>query len=214
MRSFIASAALLVSVAAIAQAQQQQPGASSSTSSSGAPVDITSLQSGRYTVDAGHSLVNWTVSHLGITPYTGEFGNVSGELNLDKANPSASRVDVRIPINSVSVVSDGLAKHLMTADFFDIAKYPEARFTSTSVVADPARQTAQITGQLTMHGVTRPVVLDTRLYGAGNNPMNKKASVGFEATARIQRSQWGISTGVPGVGDAVDLRIIGAFERA
>lgn len=211
MRALIIPAALLAGAAFVAHAQGQPAAVVPATAAS---VEITDLQSGRYTADPEHSLVSWTVGHMGITPYTGSFGKITGELNLDKANPSASRVDVRIPINSLSVVSEGLAKHMMTADFFDATRYPEARFTSTSVVADPTTQTARISGNLTMRGVTRPVVLDAHLYGVATNPMSKKLSVGFVATAPIQRSQWGMRYGLPGVGDRVDLRIIGAFERA
>lgn len=172
------------------------------------------VQSGRYTVDPAHTLVNWKVDHFGISPYRGSFGNVSGTLDLNSANPSRSRVEVTIPIASSSVVSGDLNKHLMTADFFDAARHPEARFVSTSVVANRALRTARITGRLTLRGVTRPVTLDTRFYGAGVNPMNKKASAGFVATTRIRRSDFGIRYGIPMVSDWVELEIVGAFEKA
>lgn len=172
------------------------------------------VQPGSYAVDPAHTLVNWKVDHFGISPYRGGFGNVTGTLNLDTANPSRSRVEVTIPIASSSVVSGDLNKHLMNADFFDATRHPQARFVSTSVVANRALRTARITGQLTLRGVTRPVTLDTRFYGSAVNPMNKKPSVGFVATTRIRRSDFGIRYGIPMVSDWVDLEIVGAFEKA
>lgn len=109
--------------------------------------------------------------------------------------------------------SPALDKHLRGADFFDAAKYPTATFVSTRVQATGAR--ARITGDLTLRGVTRPVVLDARFVGAGNNPRGNKAlNIGFEATTRISRSAFGMTYGVPAVGDAIDLSINAAFEKA
>jgi polyisoprenoid-binding protein YceI len=99
----------------------------------------------------------------------------------------------------------------MTADFFDAANHANATFVSTKVT--PSGTSAKIEGNLTLRGVTKPVVLDAKFYGAGANPMSKVATVGFEATTSIKRSDFGVAYGIPMVSDQVDLKITAAFER-
>ncbi len=176
----------------------------------GAP-DPARVKAGSYTVDGAHTQVVWTVNHFGINAYNGIFGDVSGTLTLDPARPAASKLSVTIPIAKVATTSEGLNKHLMTGDFFEVEKYPTATFVSTRI--EPQGTRARITGNLTLRGVTKPVTLDARFIGAGDNPMNKKATIGFEATTTINRSDFGIAYGIPMVADRVDLRITAAFER-
>jgi polyisoprenoid-binding protein YceI len=177
----------------------------------GAP-DTTRISGGAYTADAGHTLVGWRVSHFGFNDYFGQFGNISGTLTLDRARPANSALDITIPMSGISTASTGLTAHLQRADFFDAANHPTARFVSTRIV--PRGNNATITGNLTIRGQTHPVTLNARFVGAGANPMNRRETVGFHATARINRSQWGIAYAVPLVSDAVQLDISAAFERA
>ena len=104
-----------------------------------------------------------------------------------------------------------LTKHMMSPDFLDAAKFPTATFESTKVVA--TGNTAKITGNLTLLGVTKPVVLDATFTGAGNNPMNKKATIGFHGSTTIKRSDFGMAKYVPMVGDDVKIAISIAFEK-
>lgn len=173
--------------------------------------DAARVAAGSYEVDARHTQVNWQVNHFGFNDYFGLFGDVTGTLDIDPANLGAAKVDVTIPIASVATSSAGLTTHLQTPDFFDVAKFATARFVSTSVIADGPR--AMIKGDLTMLGVTKPVELETRFEGAGANPMNKKATIGFHASTTIKRSEWGMTKYVPMVGDEVKLRISVAFEK-
>lgn len=173
--------------------------------------DPARVKAGSYAVDGAHTQVVWTVNHFGINAYNGIFGDVTGTLVLDPARPSAAKLSVTIPLAKVATTSDALNKHLMSADFFDVGKYPTASFVSTRI--EPQGTRARITGNLTLHGVTKPVTLDARFTGAGDNPMNKAATVGFEATASIDRSEFGMGYGIPMVADRVDLRITAAFER-
>ena len=99
----------------------------------------------------------------------------------------------------------------LKADFFDVAKFPTAKFVSTSVKAEGTGAT--ITGNLTIKGITKPVTLDAEFYGAGTNPMNKQENVGFVATGSIKRSDFGLGYAVPVVGDAVELKIIAGFQK-
>lgn len=175
--------------------------------------DPSRATAGNYKVDTGHTQIFWQVDHLGFSKYDGQFGGVTGTMELDPAKPSATKVSVTIPMSGLSTTVDALTKHLNNADFFDSPKYPAATFTSTKVEA--SGQTARITGDLTLHGVTRPVTLDARLVGAGPGMgPTKPVNVGFEATARIKRSDWGMNFGIPMVSDQVDLRINAAFVKS
>lgn len=179
--------------------------------------DPAAITGGTYTADAGHTLVKWEVDHLGFTPYFGLFGDIKGTLTLDPKNPSAAKVDVTIPVSKVTTASAGLTGHLLKpaaaggkADFFGAAP-ADARFVSTAVAV--TGQTAKITGDLTLNGVTKPVVLDAKFYGAGKGGMPAKENVGFTATATIKRSEFGIGYAIPMVSDDVKLEIVAAFVK-
>lgn len=180
--------------------------------------DASRVVAGTYAVDGGHTLVQWSVDHFGFNPYYGLFGDVEGTLQLDPANMYAAKLDVTVPITSLAVVSDGLREHMLRAgkdggkpDFFGAAPAP-ARFVSTQVRRTGERQ-AQIAGNLTLNGVTKPVTISAEFTGAGDNPMNKKPTVGFTGTTTIKRSEFGMDYAVPMVGDEVKLNITAAFER-
>jgi polyisoprenoid-binding protein YceI len=209
MRIAYLVAAAFLSTVAVAQAPAPAPGSRNPAAVSG----------GAYAVDPGHTLVVWTLDHLGFSAYTGIFGEVTGSLTLDPKRPNAARVDVTIPVSKVVTASAGLTQHLLQPgkdggkpDFFG-ASPADARFVSTRVVA--TGQKAKITGNLTLNGVTRPVTLDAAFYGAGKAPaqMGGKENVGFRATGTILRSQFGLGFGVPMVGDEVKLDISAAFQK-
>ena len=172
---------------------------------------IQSITAGDYRLDPDHTQVLWSVDHMGFSRLSGKVGEMSGTLRLDPARPQAASVDVQIPLSGLRVTSNGFAQHLQTPDLFDTAKFPSARFVSRKV--EVRGQTATITGDLTLHGVTRPVVLEARFYGAGANPMNKAETVGFSATGQLKRSDFGLGYGVPAVSDVVNLEINAAFEK-
>lgn len=177
------------------------------------------MTGGTFTVDSGHTLVVWTLDHMGFSPYTGIFGDVTGTLTLDPKKPRQATVDVTIPVSKVVTASAALTQHLLRPgkengkpDFFG-ASPGDARFVSTRVMT--TGQKARITGNLTLNGVTRPVTLDTSFYGAGKMPqeMGGQENVGFRATGTIMRSQFGLGTAIPMVGDAVKLDISAAFQK-
>lgn len=201
----IAAALLAVTLAASPIIAQQMP------KEAPGKANPALVQPGTYTVDAGHTLVTFKVNHLGFSEYHGQFGNPTGTLTIDPKNPGQAKVDVSFPIDSVSTTSDALDKHLKGADFFDAAKHPAGRFTSTAVRV--SGQEATITGNLTLRGVTKPVTLRARFIGAGNSPMGGKLNIGFAGTTTIKRSDFGISYGIPMVSDNVDLTIDAAFVK-
>jgi polyisoprenoid-binding protein YceI len=173
--------------------------------------DATRVKAGNYKVDPAHTQVAFSVNHLGFNVYHGLFGDVTGTLMLDPARPDAAKLAIEIPLAKVTTTSGELNAHLQKADFLDTAKYPTATFRSTSVKVSGTDAT--ITGDLTLHGVTKPVTLAARFTGAGDNPMSKTPTIGFEAKASIKRSEFGIAAYVPAVGDTVELNITAAFER-
>lgn len=181
--------------------------------------DVSRVQAGTYKIDSAHSMVGWKLNHFGFNDYMGIFGDVAGTITADPANPSASKVDVTIPIASVTVPSAGLRDHLLRAgtdgkapDFFGPEPAP-ARFVSTSIESTGGT-TANITGDLTMNGQTKPVVIAAEFAGAGANPMSRAQTIGFHGTAVIKRSDWGVSFGIPfGLSDEVELDITVAAEK-
>jgi polyisoprenoid-binding protein YceI len=174
--------------------------------------DPSRLKAGTYTVDSAHTQVMWRVNHLGFNDYFGIFGDAKGTLTLDPAKPTAATVQIEIPVASVVTSNAELTEHLKKPEFFDAAKFATATFKSTSVAVDGT--SAKISGDLTIKGVTKPVVLDAQFSGAGVSPMNKKDTIGFHAETKIKRSDFGISYGVPFVPDEVPLQISVAFEKA
>lgn len=181
--------------------------------------DRTRVAAGTYKLDPHHTLIGWHVDHLGFSDYFGVFGDATGTLVLDPRNPAAARVEVTIPVSRVLTASPGLTEHLLRPgkdgakpDFFG-ANPTDAKFVSTAV--RPARDgvSATVVGNLTLNGVTRPVTIAARFYGAGNSPMGGKATVGFSGKATILRSQWGIDGALPLVGDKVELDIAAPFEK-
>lgn len=171
------------------------------------------VQSGDYKLDSEHGKITWSVDHLGFSTYVGQFVNVQAELKLDPANPSASTLTATIPLTDVASNSDGLNRHLQTADFFDTANHPVATFRSTRIVVDlDDRDEATVHGDLTLRGVTRPVVMEVEFNQAGPTRGGYKA--GFDGEATIKRSDFGITFGLPALGDEVKLHVEGEFVRA
>ena len=160
----------------------------------------------RYTIDPTHTQVEFTYSHFGFSNITGRFDTVESEFLFDPKDPTQSSVKVTIPMASLSTGVEKLDTHLLSADFFDAAAHPTATFTSTSVKAAGEGKLA-VAGDLTIHGVTRPVVLDVTINKIGDHPMAKVAAAGFDARTTIKRSEFGVGAYAPAVSDEVTLEI-------
>ena len=170
-----------------------------------------SAKPGSYKVESYHTQVGFSISHFGFTNYSGLFSGATGTLQLDPAKLGTSKLDISIPVDSVTTTVSKLTDELKGDQWFDTAKFPKATFVSTQVV--PTAEGATVTGNFTLHGITKPVVLHVRFIGAGVNPIDKAYTVGFEATGTIKRSDFGVKTYLPAVGDEVQLNIAGAFEQ-
>ena len=159
-----------------------------------------------YTIDPSHTQVRFTYSHLGLSNILGIFGGVTGTVVYDAAKPEASSVKASIPIGEVYTGWGKMDEHLKAAGFFDVATYPTATFTSTKVEA-AGEGKLKVTGDLTIKGITKPVVLDVTLNKAGEHPMKKVPAIGFDATATVKRSDFGVGAYAPMVSDEVALKI-------
>ncbi|GAK33638.1 polyisoprenoid-binding protein [Iodidimonas nitroreducens] len=163
--------------------------------------------------DEAHTHIGLAWNHLGFSETRARFADFEGALILDQDNPANSSLSVTIPISSLDTGLKKFDDHLKSADFFDAATYPEATFKSTKIELD-GDKAAKVHGDLTIHGVTKPVVLDVTLNQLGKHPMNGKTHAGFTATTKIKRSDFGINQYVPMVSDDVEIFISTEASKA
>jgi polyisoprenoid-binding protein YceI len=175
--------------------------------------DPAKMPGGLYTLDGNHAHALFFINHLGFSEYTGGFNDISGELVFKPGHLTDSKVNVTIKADSIAVQSEMLTEHLKGADFFDTEQYPEIKFVSDALV-QTGKNKGTLTGDLTMHGVTKPVALDVRFLGGGIMPMKNVQTMGFIATGHLKRSDFGINSYLPGVGDDVILDISAEFNKA
>ncbi|MGZ3675640.1 MAG: YceI family protein [Ktedonobacterales bacterium] len=145
-------------------------------------------------LDAAHSLIEFSVKHMMVSTVKGRFTKHSGVLELDEQNPSASKVDVTIDVNSVYTGDEKRDAHLLSADFFDVEKYPTITYKSTKV-EELSDNNFRITGDLTMHGVTKVVVLDASFEGQATNPWGKRIAA-FSIRTAVNRKDFGLNWNV------------------
>jgi polyisoprenoid-binding protein YceI len=170
------------------------------------------LQSGAYVIDPDHVSVVFKVDHFGFSRYVGRFDGVKASLDFDPANPAASRLDVAIEAASVDSHNPAVDEQLVGPDLFDADNFPEITFVGTDIKPAGA-QTGQVTGDLTLHGVTRPVTLDVVFNGGAANPLTGAETIGFSATTEFRRSDFGLGAWIPAVGNLVRVEIEAEFVR-
>jgi polyisoprenoid-binding protein YceI len=142
-------------------------------------------------LDSAHSRANFSARHMMVTTVRGGFDKVSGVLEFDPENPENSYVDAEIEAASLFSGSADRDNHLRSADFLDVVNYPTITFKSTHVkVTD--EDSADVTGDLTIRGVTRPVTLKVNFLGLTKDPWGGERA-GFEATTKINREDWGLT---------------------
>ncbi|PYF71564.1 polyisoprenoid-binding protein YceI [Pedobacter nutrimenti] len=146
--------------------------------------------------DTAHSKLGFVVTHLMITDVEGSFKNFQSKITSSKPDFSDAVVELSADVNSVTTDNDKRDEHLKGADFFDVAKFPKLSFKSTAVKKVAANK-YKVSGNLTFHGVTKPVTLDATLRGVTTNPMSKKATAGFKVTGTIKRADFAFGTKYP-----------------
>lgn len=159
-----------------------------------------------YVLDASHSQIVFTYNHLGFSTTAGMFSGFEGQIQFDQEDPAASSVTVSFPAKSMLTGWQARFDHFMSPDFFGANADEMVTFTSTAIEVT-GDKTANITGDLTLNGVTKPVVLDAVLNQVGDHPMAGKPWAGFSATTTLIRSDFGLGKFAPYVSDEVQLQI-------
>jgi len=171
------------------------------------PLMAVSAQTSTWVPDKMHSEVDFSILHLSLTHVHGRFGNIGGSVVLNESDITKSTVNVTIDVTSIDTGENGRDSDLKSANFFDIAQFPAATFVSTSVAKSGDGLT--VTGNLTLHGVTKPVVLQVEGPTGPVTGMDRKPHAGYSATATIARTDFGIGGKFPSaiLGDQVKLTI-------
>lgn len=163
-------------------------------------------QAADFTIDPTHSHVVFLVDHLGYAKLMGQFTDFSGTLSFDPANIDASKLNVIIKTGSIQTQFAERDKHLKGADWFNATEFPEMKFVGKTFTRKDDK-TGTIVGDLALLGVTRPVTLDVTFNKLGVNPLDKINSAGFSAKGVLKRSDFGLKTFLPAIGDQIDIAI-------
>ena len=170
---------------------------------------------GRYRVVRDHTQVVFSVIHLGLSPYYGRIGGATGNMTFNPLDPTRSTVSIELDTRSLSTMSDAVTRALCTDDAFACAKSPRIGFRSTAIKRT-GDTTGEITGDLTLAGVTKPITLTARFHGGMQGPLGQdNYQLGFSAEATIKRSDFGLTKMIwnPTVSDEVKLLIAAEFEQ-
>jgi polyisoprenoid-binding protein YceI len=172
------------------------------------------LQATTYTLEPDYTqgVIRW--NHLGFSSPAAQFAQGEGTLEFDPADPTHSSVKVTIPLATLNTGVAALDEHFRSADFFETARFPTATFQSTRVEKGSMPNQLKITGNLTLHGVTRPVTLDVTLIKVGTNPRTSLPTVGFEGMTTVKRSDFGLGKYVPQVSDEIRIDVISQAVEA
>jgi polyisoprenoid-binding protein YceI len=159
-----------------------------------------------YNIDPRHAQVLFTYDHFGYSHQVGRLNQVTGTIEFDPAKPTNSSIELQLPMSSLSTGVPKLDTHMSSSAMFDVEQFPTASFKS-SKVAEIDKAHLKVTGDLTIHGVTKPVLLDVTINNPEIDPMQKVAAIGFDASTTIKRSDFGIDFMLPKVADEVRLNI-------
>jgi polyisoprenoid-binding protein YceI len=169
------------------------------------------VKPGVYQVEPYHTQVLFTVSHFGLSEFSGVLTGAAGSLKLDPTKPEYSKLEVTVDAATILTPVPKLTDELKDAEWLDAGKFPKASFVSTKITPTGPNE-ATIAGELTLHGVTKPLTLKAHFVGAGVNPITKGYTVGFDGQGVIKRTEFGVSKYAPMIGDEVHLTIHAAFE--
>jgi polyisoprenoid-binding protein YceI len=160
-----------------------------------------------YTIEPDYTQAVFRWNHLGFSNPAAQLSQGQGTLEFDAADPTHAVVNVTIPLSTLDTGVPALDEHLRSEDFFEVAKFPTASFRSTKVEQGMGKDRLKVTGDLNLHGVTKPVTLDVTVLKVGSNPRTSLPTVGFEATTTLKRSDFGLGAYVPQVSDEIRLQI-------
>jgi polyisoprenoid-binding protein YceI len=167
----------------------------------------TPLHATTYTLEPDYTQGVFRWNHLGFSSPAAQFAQGNGTLEFDQADVTKSSVTVTIPLASLNTGVPALDDDFRSTDFFDTGKFPNATFKSTRVAKGAAADQLKVTGDLDLHGVTKPVTLDVTVVKIGANPRSNLPTVGFDATTTLKRSDFGLGKYVPQVSDEIQMHI-------
>ena len=165
---------------------------------------VTSLSAhaANYEIDPAHAFIQFRISHLGYSVLTGRFNKFAGDFTWDKEQPQSSQINVTVDTASIDSNWAERDKHLRSDEFLDVEKFPQATFKSTKYNGDATG--GKLEGELTLHGVTKPIVLDVKFIGEGPDPWGGHRA-GFSGTATLKRSDFGISYDLGPAAETMDF---------
>jgi polyisoprenoid-binding protein YceI len=166
------------------------------------------LHATTYTLEPDYTQGVFRWNHLGFSSPAAQFAQGKGTLEFDPSAPTRASVQVTIPLSTLSTGVPGLDDDFRSSDFFDIARYPTAIFTSTRVEKGAGAQQLKVTGNLNLHGVVKTVVLEVMVIKIGTNPRTGVPTIGFDVMTTLKRSDFGLGRYVPQVGDEIEMHII------
>lgn len=176
--------------------------------------ELVELQGGEYQLDSQHAALLFKIKHLGLSTYVGRFNQFDAELNFDPNNMVAASLKAVVDIRSIDINNADLAETLQDPTWFDSERFPQATFISHTVTPLSTLQSNNrfnFSGDLTLRGVNKPVTFKATFHGGANNWLTGKYTIGFSAVGQIKRSDFGMDSYIPIVGDEVDLEIYAEF---
>jgi polyisoprenoid-binding protein YceI len=177
-------------------------------------ISSTSAYATTYTLEPNYTQGVFRWDHLGFVSPAAQFSQGQGALEFDQADVAKATVTVKIPLSTLNTGVPDLDEDFRSEDFFDTAKFPTATFTSTKVETGSTANKFTVTGDLNLHGVTKPVKLDVTLIKVGLNPRSNMPTVGFDAMTTLKRSDFGLGKYVPQVSDEISMHIISQAVEA
>lgn len=173
---------------------------------------LVELRAGQYRMDPQHTAVLFKIQHLGLSTYVGRFNRSRASLDFDPTQMAHARLDAVVDMASIDVNNPDLAESLRSGSWLGTTQFPEAHFTTLSV-RPLTDNTFAFTGNLNWHGIIRPVTLTATFHGGTTNLLSGHYTLGFSATGVIKRSEFGVDSYIPLVGDDVQLEIFAEFLR-
>ena len=160
-----------------------------------------------YAIDPVHTRIAFRVSHAGFSRALGTFEGGTGTLAYDEGDPTTARIEVSLPVASLDLGDDEWNRKVLDGTFFDAKAWPQARFASNSVAVTDKPGVLRVQGDLTIHGVTRPVEFDATVNAVRRHPLTFRRTAGFSAVVRVSRKEFGMGAWSSVVGDEVEILV-------
>lgn len=173
---------------------------------------LQAIERGEYSLDPAHATLLFKVDHMGFSKFVGRFNRFDAQLNFDPMTPTNSSLEATVDMTSVDVNNDKFERALNGSFWLNTQRYSQAHFKTVSA-QETGPQQLRFEGELTFLGLTKPVFLDVKVNGAADNLLSGKYTLGFSASTTFKRSDFGLGTYIPTVGDEIELEIHAEFQR-